>query len=112
MSDTLKSELLSTPKGTSPGREPPPGEDLEREGSERAEPRPASRREVDTSPGALPARTSPGRRYPDPGFKDIPKFSYPESYRDYVYRDLSKNVKETFLLLTIREYDVVGVGSL
>lgn len=100
MPDTLKFDILSTPKGTSPGREPPPGEEMARV----TESRLVSAQETSTLPGARRERTSPGRRHPDPGFKDFPRFSYPESYRDHVYRDLSKAAKKIFLLITVRKY--------
>lgn len=107
--DTLKSDLLSTPKGTTPGREPPPGGELERMSSGWAVPWPASGQETSTSPGAQPELTSPGRRYPEPYFKELPKFTYAESYRDHVYRELNKRVRETFLTITVRKYDLVSV---
>lgn len=100
-------DLVSTPKGTSPGWEPSPGEAREPTGSGSA---PA--RETSTPPGALAERTSPGRRHPAPGFENFPRFSYPESYRDHVYRDLSKRAKEIFFLITVRKYDLVGIRPL
>lgn len=95
--------------GTSPGRQPAPGEEFEQVKSGRTEPWLTSGQEASTSPAVLPERTSPGRRYPEPGFKDFPKFSYPESYRDHVYRHLSKNAKELLFVVTVRKCDLVGI---
>lgn len=111
--DTLKLDSLATLKGTAPGREPPPGEASERGVSGGAGPALAALG-ARTAPGAQmtrtsPVRTSPVRRSPEPGFDDFPRFSYPESYRDHVYRDLSKRVKEVFFVITVRTYDLVEV---
>lgn len=96
--DTLK-DLLATPTGT-PGRV----------GSGGAQPV-LARQSGRTPPGALPSRTSPGRRSPEPGFDDFPRFSYPESYKDYVYRDLSQTEQKLLFAITVRTYDLVRFYS-
>lgn len=93
----MKSNPLATPKGT-PGT-------LGSGGTQ-----PALARHSGRTPSvSLPSRTTPGRRSPEPGFDDFPRFSYPESYRDHVYRELSKSAKKVFFPVTVRTYDLVEI---
>lgn len=89
ISVTSDLDSLSPPHGSSLGEEP--------------------HSEAATQQGA--GSTSPGRRYPEPGFADFPRFSYPESYRDHVYRDLSKNAKDIFFAITVRKYALINIRS-